>query len=43
MCEIDKEIEDAMNKNEVAQLDLSPLQDIGKGNCEVNWKLRFIL
>ena len=25
-----------MNKNEVAQLGLSPLQDIGKGNCEVD-------
>ena len=35
-CEIDKEIKDAINKNEVAQLDLSPLQDIGKGNCEVD-------
>ena len=37
-CEInkDKEIKDAMNKNEVAQLGLSPLQDIGKGNCEVD-------
>ena len=34
--EIDKEIKDAINKNEVAQLGLSPLQDIGKGNCEVD-------
>ena len=40
-CEInkDKEIKDAMNKNEVAQLGLSPLQDIGKGNCEVNCEI----
>ena len=37
-CEIgeDKEIKDDINKNEVAQLGLSPLQDIGKGNCKVN-------
>ena len=37
-CEIDKdkEIKDATDKNEVAQLGLSPLQSMGKGNCEVN-------
>ena len=34
--EIDKEIKDAINKNEVAQLGLSPLQDIFDGVCEVD-------
>ena len=40
-CEIgeDKEIKDDINKNEVAQLGLSPLQDIGKGNCEVDCEI----
>ena len=40
-CEIDKEIKDATNKNEVAQLDLSPLQDEFKGNCEVNCEIDY--
>ena len=37
-CEIDKdkEIKDVINKSEVAQLGLSPLQDGFKGNCEVD-------
>ena len=40
-CEIDKEIDnkeikDVINKSEVAQIGLSPLQSMGKGNCEVN-------
>ena len=40
-CEIgeDKEIKYDINKNEVAQLGLSPLQDIGKGNCEVDCEI----
>ena len=42
-CEIgkDKEIKDAMNKNEVAQLGLSPLQDEFNGNCEVNCEIDY--
>ena len=36
-CEIGKEIKDTTNKNEVAQLGLTPLQDIVKGNCEIDW------
>lgn len=32
---------DAINKNEVAQLGLSPLQDIGKGNCEVDCEIDY--
>ena len=36
-----KEIKDTTNKNEVAQLDLSPLQDIGKGNCEVDCEIDY--
>ena len=40
-CEIDKEIKDTTNKNEVAQLGLSPLQDISKGNCEVNCEIDY--
>ena len=38
-CEIDKEIKDAMNKNEVAQLGLSPLQSAVNGNCEVDCEI----
>ena len=40
-CEIgkDKEIKDATDKNEVAQLGLSPLQDGFKGNCEVDCEI----
>ena len=40
-CEIDKdkEIKDVMNKSEVAQLGLSPLQDIGKSDCEVDCEI----
>ena len=40
-CEIDKEIKDAINKNEVAQLDLSPLQSTIKGNCEVDCEIDY--
>ena len=45
-CEIDKgidnkEIKDATDKNEVAQLGLSPLQDGFKGNCEVNCEIDY--
>ena len=40
-CEIDKEIKDAMNKNEVAQLGLSPLQSTVKGNCEVDCEIEY--
>ena len=46
-CEIDKEIKDAMNKNEVAQLGLSPLQSVFDGVVKLIVKLivkpRFIL
>ena len=43
-CEIDKEIDnkeikDATNKNEVAQLGLSPLQSIVDGVCEVDCEI----
>ena len=37
--EIDKEIKDAMNKSEVAQLGLSPLQSVVRGNCEVDCEI----
>ena len=40
-CEIDKEIKDTMNKSEVAQLDLSPLQSTIKGNCEVDCEIDY--
>ena len=39
--EIDKEIKDIMNKSEVAQLGLSPLQDMGKSNCEVDCEIDY--
>ena len=39
--EIDKEIKDAINKNEVAQLGLSPLQDIFDGVCEVDYEIDY--
>ena len=39
--EIDKEIKDATNKNEVAQLDLSSLQSAVKGNCEVDCEIDY--
>ena len=50
-CEIDKEIKDAMNKNEAAQLSLSPLQSTVDGvcevdcevNCEIDMKPRYML
>ena len=32
---------DDMNKSEVTQLGLSPLQDIGKGNCEVDCEIDY--
>ena len=34
--EVDKDIKDAINKNEVAQLDLSPLQSAVKGICKID-------
>ena len=37
----DKEIKDATDKNEVAQLGLSPLQSIVKGNCEVDCEIDY--
>lgn len=42
-CEInkDKEIKDAMNKSEVAQLGLSPLQSTVDGVCEVNCEIDY--
>ena len=40
-CEIDKEIKDAMNKNEVAQLGLSPLQRTVDRNCEVDYEIDY--
>lgn len=40
-CEIDKEIKDTMNKSEVAQLGLSPLQSTVKGNCEVDCEIDY--
>ena len=40
-CEIDKEIKDAINKNEVAQLELSPLQSTIKGNCEFDCEIDY--
>ena len=40
-CEIDKEIKDAINKNEVAQLGLSPIRDIARGNCEVDCEIDY--
>ena len=40
-CEIDKEIKDTMNKNEVAQLGLSPLQSTVKSNCEVDCEVDY--
>ena len=39
--EIDKEIKDTINKSEVAQLGLSPLQDMGKSNCEVDCEIDY--
>ena len=41
-CEIDnKEIKDAINKSEVAQLDLSPLQSVVDGVCEVDCEIDY--
>ena len=40
-CEIDKEIKDAINKNEVAQLGLSPLQSTVDGICEVDCEIDY--
>ena len=44
-CEIDKEIgkelKDAINKNEVAQLGLSPLQSTVDGVCEVDCEVDY--
>ena len=40
-CEIDKEIKDAINKNEVAQLELSPLQSVFDGNCEIDCEIDY--
>ena len=40
-CEIDKEIKDAINKSEVAQLGLSPLQSTVKGNCEFDFEIDY--
>ena len=41
-CEIDnKEIKDAINKSEVAQLDLSPLQSTVDGVCEVDCEIDY--
>ena len=37
----EKEIKDATNKNEVAQLGLSPLQDIFDGVCEVDCEIDY--
>ena len=39
--EIDKEIKDATNKNEVAQLGLSPLQSTVKGICEIDYEIDY--
>ena len=39
--EVDKDIKDAINKNEVAQLDLSPLQSTIKGNCEFDCEIDY--
>ena len=38
-----KEIKDATDKNEVAQLGLSPLQSMGKGNCKVDCEVNCVL
>ena len=38
-CEIDKKIKDAMNKSEVAQLGLSPLQSVVDRNCEIDCEI----
>ena len=40
-CEIDKEIKDAMNKSEVAQLGLSPLQSTVDGVCEIDSEIDY--
>lgn len=40
-CEIGKEIKDTMNKSEVAQLGLSPLQSVVKGNCEIDCEIDY--
>ena len=41
-CEIDnKEIKDAINKSEVAQLGLSPLQSVVDGVCEVDCEIDY--
>ena len=40
-CEIDKEIKDAMNKNEVVQLGLSPLQSVFDGVCKVDCEIDY--
>ena len=40
-CEIDKEIKDAINKSEVAQLGLSPLQSTVDGVCEVDCEIEY--
>ena len=37
--EVDKDIKDAINKNEVAQLGLSPLQSTVKGICEIDCEI----
>ena len=38
---IDKGIKDTTDKNEVAQLGLSPLQSMGKGNCKVDCEIDY--
>ena len=40
-CEIDKEIKDTMNKSEVAQLGLSPLQSVFDGVCKVDCEIDY--
>ena len=37
--QVEVQDKDTTNKNEVAQLGLLPLQDIGKGNCEVDCEI----
>ena len=39
-CEIGN-VKDAINKNEVAQLGLPPLQSVVKSNCEVDCEIEY--